>query len=69
MTTKGARLFLGTITAALALSLVPAHASTPQMVCAPGFEAVCAVIGTSCKTIEAAGMKVLKKDLWDCQLG
>ena len=42
-----ARLLLGGLAAALALSVTPAHA-TPRVLCAEGFEVVCYVIGATC---------------------
>jgi hypothetical protein len=42
-----ARLLLGGLAAAVALSVMPAHAA-PRVTCAEGFEAVCLVIGATC---------------------
>ena len=70
MNTKRARILLGTIVAAMTISLVPASSTaSPQMTCSPDFEAVCVVIGTACRTADALETKVLKKDLINCQLG
>ena len=69
MRTKRARILLGTIVAAVALSLAPASASAPTMMCSPDVEAVCVVIGTTCNVLDAVDAKILKKDLINCQLG
>jgi hypothetical protein len=42
-----ARLVLGGVAAAVALSVTPAHAA-PRITCAEGFEVVCTVIGATC---------------------
>ena len=69
MKTRRTRVLLGTIVVAVALSLAPASASTPSMTCSPDVVAVCVVIGTTCRALEAVDTKVLKKDLINCQLG
>ena len=69
MRTKRARLLLGTVIAAVALTVVPATASAPKMTCSPDFEAVCTVIATTCRVLDAVDTKVLKKNLINCQLG
>jgi hypothetical protein len=68
MWTRRARLLLGTAVAALALTLTPSG-SAAAMTCSPDFEAVCVVIGTSCRALDTVEAKVLKKDLINCQLG
>jgi hypothetical protein len=70
MKTKRARILLGTIVAAMTISLVPASSTaSPKMVCAPDFEAVCYAIAAACHAADSVEAKILKKDLINCQLG
>jgi hypothetical protein len=66
-----ARLLIGTIIAAVVLTVAPSWSSParPTMTCSDGFEAVCYVIGTSCNALDTVDDKILKKDYINCQLG
>jgi len=66
-----ARLLVGTIAAAVILTGAPSWSSPARlaMTCSDGFEAVCYVIGTSCRALDTVDGKILKKDLINCQLG
>ena len=70
MKTRRARVLLAMIVAAMTISLVPASSNaSPKMVCSPDFEAVCYVIGTTCRVLDTVDGKILHKDLINCQLG
>jgi hypothetical protein len=42
------RLLLGTVAAAMALTVAPAAHAQPRVTCAEGFEAICTVIALTC---------------------
>ncbi len=69
MSKRRARLMLGMLATTVALTIAPMSAPANAMTCSPDFEAVCVVIGTSCRILDTVEAKVIKKDLINCQLG
>lgn len=70
MRTRRARLLVSTLMTATVLTLAPSWgAPAKAMTCSPDFEAVCVVIGTTCRILDTVDGKILKKDLINCQLG
>ena len=68
---KRARVLLGAVATAVALTTIPSSASTgsTQMTCSEPLEAVCVAIGIACRTLDTIESKVTDKDLINCQLG